>query len=361
MNDFFIQCKASFKMEMRKFFKDKSGLFLCIFIPVLLGTALGLLFSDGMKQDNRYEICIFCHNDEKSELESIIHDKNVKITTETYHSEVVKNGYNRVAIVVKNDIEVCYNSMKLSNPDVVYLAQHYAEQIAMKKGTIPVSEAHMPNLVDVHTDSDRFSGMVFLAVVMLFEAVTAAIALYLTEFAKDAIIGAKEKGSFDLIRLSSADIRAVIIGKELFLLALATISGIISVCSLSVLLKYFFGISLANSGWIPIIWITIAYLQSLFLIVLLAFLGSALAGDLRVGDSLIGGLPLAIPSLTLLCAYVDFPGERLLPAFCIWEWGKMCFGKKLSLLSLLLSNGIFIVAGVVILWGTMRALERNRE
>lgn len=139
------------------------------------------------------------------------------------HKARVSQNKNTVIIAVAQDtVQIYYDSSLLTDSGLLYTARELADRIAAWQ----INEAQYPeydesvrgiSIVDISSSADQIEMVLIPIVSMVFIIALMLANTSISSLATDAIAGERERGTFDMLRLSGTGIRSIILGKYIFI------------------------------------------------------------------------------------------------------------------------------------------------
>lgn len=139
------------------------------------------------------------------------------------HKERASLDKNTVVIVAEQDtVQIYYDSSLLTDSELLYKAQELADRIAAWQ----INEAQYPiydetvrsiSIVDISSSAEQIELLLIPIVSMVFIIALMLANTSISSLATDAIAGERERGTFDMLRLSGTGIRSIILGKYIFI------------------------------------------------------------------------------------------------------------------------------------------------
>ena len=130
---------------------------------------------------------------------------------------------NIIVISVEQDaVKIFYDSSLLTDAGLLYTAQELADRIV----ALQINEAQYPeydesvrgfSIVDISSSIDQIEMVLIPLVSMVFIIALMLANTSISSLATDSIAGERERGTFDMLRLSGTGIRSIILGKYIFI------------------------------------------------------------------------------------------------------------------------------------------------
>ena len=130
---------------------------------------------------------------------------------------------NTVVIAVEKDgVCIYYDSSLLTDSGLLYKAQELADRIA----ALQINEAQYPtydetvcniSIMDISSSADQIEMVLIPLISMVFIIALMLANMSISSLATDSIAGERERGTFDMLRLSGTGIRSIILGKYIFI------------------------------------------------------------------------------------------------------------------------------------------------
>ena len=225
------------KMESKKFFSNKKMLISAFLVPtVLMGFIIFSISSIGSMEE-KGKINVYCSKDTYQTLSNSDIDDSVQLIVSNKKNSLksdVSSSKNVVGITI-DDIErkiiIGYDSSALENKDLLYQASEIERNINMKINATEYYETYVdgePNMMfnDVSGIEDIVSASLKSLLSMISTMAVMLACVNLITLSTDIIAGEKERGTFDIYRLSGSNVFSIVFGKTLFL----TILGFITLC-----------------------------------------------------------------------------------------------------------------------------------
>lgn len=219
--------KTIFSMQAQGFFRDrKQALTALVFGPLMV---LVMFYAITGVEASKSELRVFGAGQFRPALMgSTQGDESVVFAQgEAADAAWIAGGQNRVALAVEADsVQILYDSSLLTDSALLHKAQELAGRIA----ALQIDQAQYPaydqalqsiELTDISSGADQVALVVIPLASLIF-----IIALMLTNssissLATDAIAGERERGTFDMLRLSGTSIPAILLGKYAFAVAIS--------------------------------------------------------------------------------------------------------------------------------------------
>lgn len=210
-------------MEANRFFQNRKQ----VITTFLLGPVMVFLMLSAIGSISKNESRIEVYGSEAFReviTEEVENDEHIVFESGTVdHKARTSLGKNTVVIAVEQDtVQIYYDSSLLTDSGLLYTAQELADRIA----AFQINEAQYPtydetvrniSIMDISSSADQIEmvlipliGMVFIIALMLAN-------MSISSLATDSIAGERERGTFDMLRLSGTGIRSIILGKYIFI------------------------------------------------------------------------------------------------------------------------------------------------
>ena len=134
-----------------------------------------------------------------------------------------------MVIAVEQDIvQIYYDSSLLTDSGLLYTAQELADRIV----ALQINEAQYPiydetvrsiSIVDISSSADQIEMVLIPLVSMVFIIALMLANMSISSLATDAIAGERERGTFDMLRLSGTGVRSIILGKYIFIVFMSMV------------------------------------------------------------------------------------------------------------------------------------------
>lgn len=131
---------------------------------------------------------------------------------------------NTVVIAVDQDaVQIFYDSSLLTDSGLLYTAQELADRIAawqINEAQYAVYDEYVCGIeiVDISNSADQIEMVLIPLVSMVFIIALMLVNMSISSLATDSIAGERERGTFDMLRLSGTGIRSIILGKYIFII-----------------------------------------------------------------------------------------------------------------------------------------------
>lgn len=139
------------------------------------------------------------------------------------HKDRAALNKNTVVIVAEQDtVQIYYDSSLLTDSGLLYKAQELADRIVAWQ----INEAQYPvydesvcgiEIVDISSSADQIEMVLIPIVSMVFIIALMLANMSISSLTTDSIAGERERGTFDMLRLSGTGIRSIILGKYIFI------------------------------------------------------------------------------------------------------------------------------------------------
>lgn len=215
--------KTIFTMQARGFFENRKQ----VVMTLLFGPMMVFLMLFVMGDISQTESKIMLYGAEPYRQELMAED--VVFAQGEMDTALLASGEASAILVVDDDgVKAYYDSSVLRDSDVLFRVQELSDRLtAMMIGSGAYSQFSTAvdaiTTVDISTAGDQVEtvlipvvSMVFLIGMMLANANTGSMAT-------DAIAGERERGTFDMLRLSGTKISAVILGKYAFIVLVSVV------------------------------------------------------------------------------------------------------------------------------------------
>lgn len=130
---------------------------------------------------------------------------------------------NTVVIAVDQDaVQIFYDSSFLTDSGILYTAQELADRIAawqINEAQYAVYDEYVCGIeiVDISNSADQIEMVLIPLVSMVFIIALMLANTSISSLATDSIAGERERGTFDMLRLSGTGVRSIILGKYIFI------------------------------------------------------------------------------------------------------------------------------------------------
>lgn len=213
--------KTIFTMEAQRFFGNRRFMIsTLIFSPIVVFV---LLFAISSMANRNSVSCIEVYGAKafESQLsETVKMDENIIFKENaTDYEERVRSGKNIVVVVAFSEaVQVYYDSSLLVNTSVLNTAQSIANnilalQINEEKYSEFVRTVETIKLEDISSSSDYIEFALIPVLGLIFVIALVLINSSIADLAVDAFAGEKERGTFDMLRLSGSKVSAIVAGK----------------------------------------------------------------------------------------------------------------------------------------------------
>lgn len=220
-------------MEMKKFFSNKKVIVSSFLLPILMMLLIIYGVTTFEREETQGKILVFCSD----RVQQILSDTKLSELAET----VPANGYtsfesllsserNLIGLYVddaEHKITIGYESSSISNSALMYQAQRIADELNIAVNASDYYEAYIsgtPIVVknDLSEESNRALASLKPLLMMISIIAVMMVCTSLIPLATDLISGERERGTFDIFRLSGSKLSTIILGKTIFV----TILGI---------------------------------------------------------------------------------------------------------------------------------------
>ncbi len=222
-----------FVMELKKFFGNKKMIISVFVIPIFLIALIicGISVIEAKEtegilkiycSDKIYQILLNAGFDEKTEF--CVSNENQKMSTD------VSSLRNFVGIAIddtEKKITIGYDSSISENTELIYLASEISEKINIELNANDYYEIYMsgmPSITfeDISSAEEQVVFSLKPLLVMISIISVMLVCMSLISLSADMVTGEKERGTFDIFRLSGSNLYSVICGKTVFLAMLGT-------------------------------------------------------------------------------------------------------------------------------------------
>ena len=225
-------------MEANRFFQNRKQ----VITTFLLGPVMVFLMLSAIGSISENESRIEVYGSEAFReviTEEVENDEQIAFESGTVdHKARTSLGKNTVVIAVEQDaVQIFYDSSLLTDSGLLYTAQTLADRIV----ALQVNEAQYPtydetvrniSIMDISSSADQIEMVLIPLVSMVFIIALMLANTSISSLATDAIAGERERGTFDMLRLSGTGIRSIILGKYIFIVF---VSMVILVAEVAVL------------------------------------------------------------------------------------------------------------------------------
>lgn len=218
--------KTILRMETNRFFGNRKQ----VLTTLLLGPVMVLLMlsaiSSMSESESRIEVYgaqMFREMQAESD-ETIVFEEG----TADYKSRVSANK-NTVVIEVDQDaVCIYYDSTLLTESELLYTAQALADRIVafqIDEDQYSVFDETVSNIrsVDISSAGNQISLVLIPLVSMVFIIALMLANMSISSLATDTVAGERERGTFDMLRLSGTKISTIILGKYAFIVLIGTL------------------------------------------------------------------------------------------------------------------------------------------
>ncbi len=212
-----------FRMEANRFIQNQKQVITALFFgPVMVFVMLAALAAISTA-DARIEI-YGAERYGNALMQHTQRDEQIVFKAGTVDPKArVYQGKNTVVIAVEQGtVQIYYNSSLLTDSGLLYTAQELADNIA----ALQVNEAQYPiydeavsaiRSVDISDSTNHIEAVLIPLSSMVFIIALMLANMSISSLATDAIAGERERGTFDMLRLSGTEIRSIVLGKYIFI------------------------------------------------------------------------------------------------------------------------------------------------
>lgn len=215
--------KTILHMEVNRFFQNRKQVITTFLLgPVMVFLMLSAIGSIS-ESESRIEVYgaeAFC----EVLTEEAENDKRIVFEPGTVdHKDRAFLDKNTVVIAVEQDsVQIYYDFSLLTDSGLLYTAQELADRIV----ALQINEAQYPeydesvrgiSIVDISSSADQIEMVLIPLVSMVFIIALMLANMSISSLATDSIAGERERGTFDMLRLSGTGIRFIILGKYIFI------------------------------------------------------------------------------------------------------------------------------------------------
>lgn len=216
-------------MEANRFFKNRKQ----VLIAFLLGPIMVFLMLSAISNISESESYIEVYGAEDFREVLTAETKNTeRVVFETgtvdYKSRA-SHGKNTLVIAVGQDIvQIYFDSALLTDSGLLYAAQELANRIV----ALQINEAQYPvydefvchiSIVDISGSTNQIEMVLIPLVSMVFIIALMLANASISSLSTDAIAGERERGTFDMLRLSGTGIHSIILGKYIFIVFVSVV------------------------------------------------------------------------------------------------------------------------------------------
>lgn len=210
-------------MEANRFFQNRKQ----VLTTLLLGPVMVFLMLSAIGSISENESCIEVYGAAAFHevlTEEAKNDERIVFEPGTVnHKDRAFLDKNTVVIAVEQDtVQIYYDSSLLTDSGLLYKAQELADRIAawqINETQYAVYDEYVCGIeiVDISNSADQIE-MVLLPLVSIVFIIALMLAnTSISSLATEAIAGERERGTFDMLRLSGTRIRSIILGKYSFI------------------------------------------------------------------------------------------------------------------------------------------------
>lgn len=365
--------KTIFSMQAQGFFRDrKQALTALLFGPLMV---LVMFYAITGVAASQSELRVFGTGQYRDALmggaqsgEGVVFAQG-----EAADASWIAGGQNRVALTVEvNRVQLLYDSSLLTDTALLHKAQELANRIA----ALQINEAQYSNydkalqgieLVDICSGADQIelvliplASLVFIIALMLTNS-------SISSLATDAIAGERERGTFDMLRLSGTSIRSILLGKYAFTAAISVLLIVLQAGALILGLRLYYPellrIAAAQAAQNPL-WFVPVLVCLVGIGVLTAALYMALSASFAK-ESQVGAYSGIVQLVLSLFTYspnvINAQVLGYLPISNLWLVlqralaGESCFAYVAS------STGIALAIASAALWYAATILEKDTK
>lgn len=219
----FSRLKTIIFMEAKRFFQNRKQVITTFLLgPVMVFLTLSAIGSIS-ESESRIEV-YGAENSCEVLTEETQNDERIVFESGTVdHKERASLKKNTVVIAVVQDaVHIYYDSSLLTDTGLLYTAQELADRIV----ALQINNAHYLiydeavsgiQIVDISSSADQIEMVLIPIVSMVFIIALMLANTVISSHATDAIAGERERGTFDMLRLSGTGIRSIILGKYIFI------------------------------------------------------------------------------------------------------------------------------------------------
>ena len=145
------------------------------------------------------------------------------------HKARASQNENTVVVVVEQEtVQIFYDSSLLTDTGLLYTARELADRIV----ALQINEVQYPTydesvssvqIVDISSSADQIEMLLIPIVSMVFIIALMLTNMSISGLATDAIAGERERGTFDMLRLSGTGMRSIILGKYIFIVFVSVV------------------------------------------------------------------------------------------------------------------------------------------
>lgn len=362
-----------FSTETSRFFQNRKQVLTAFLLgPVMVFLMLSAIGSIS-ESESRIEVYgaeTFCEvlTEEAENAESVVFETGIV----DYKARTSQNK-NTVVIAVEQDtVQIYYDSSLLMDSGLLYTAQELADRIV----ALQTNEAQYPlynetvrniSIEDISGSADQIEMVLIPLVSMVFIIALMLANSSISSLATDAIAGERERGTFDMLRLSGTGMRSIILGKYIFIVF---VSIVILVAEAAVLVlgvhKYYpelFQIAAMQASENPF-WFPPLLLCLFGIVVLTTALYMALSASFdrakQVG-AYASIVQLVLSLFTYVPNVVDAQALNYLPISNLWFVLQKALAGESTIVFTASSMGIALVIAAVSLCYATNTLEKDTK
>ena len=214
--------KTILSMQAHGFLQNRRQVITALLLGPIMVFAMLYIVSNISTSDARIEI-YGAGQYRNALIQSAKGDENIVFAEgDEINASKVSWSKNIVIIEVESDaVQILYDSSLLTDAGLLYKAQELADRIA----ALQINEAQYPiydetvrsiSIIDISSSADQIEMVLIPLVSMVFIIALMLANTSISSLATDTIAGERERGIFDMLRLSGTRIRSIILGKYFF-------------------------------------------------------------------------------------------------------------------------------------------------
>lgn len=365
--------KTIFSMQARGFFQDrKQALTALLFGPLMV---LVLFYAITGVTVSKSEIRVFGAVQYRDALTGSTRDGESVVFArgEAADAAWIAGGQNRVALAVESgSVQILYDSSLLTDTGLLHKAQELAGRIT----ALQINEAQYPaydqalqsiELADISSGADQVAQVLIPLVSLIFIIVLMLTNSSISSLATDTIAGERERGTFDMLRLSGTGIPAILLGKYAFTAAIGILMVVLQAGAVILGLRIFWPELLRaaavqavqNPLWFVPVLVCLMSIGVLTAALYIA-LSASFAKESQVG-AYSGIVQLVLSLFTYSSNVINAQALGYLPISNVWLVlekalaGESCFAFVAS------STGIALAIASAALWYAATILEKDTK
>ena len=224
--------KTIFSMQWHGFFENRKQVAMALlFGPMMVFL---MLFVMGDISETEEKIMIYGAESYRMELAA----EDLVFAAGEADMDLIASGEASAIIAVEDgEVKAYYDSSVLRNSAVLYRVQELSDRLRammISSGNYPQFSQAVDAIatVDISTDADRLDAVLIPMVSMVFLIGMMMANTSTGSMATDAIAGERERGTFDMLRLSGTGVPAIMLGKYAFIVLITLVILVMDVLAL---------------------------------------------------------------------------------------------------------------------------------